>query len=123
MHLKQWSIMLSGKNARSTSQNPLKATNAAVSEIIAKYRQTGLVQINESDAKKILSAYGINTASGALVNSAEEAAKQSEKIGYPLVMKIVSPDIIHKSDVGGVILHLKSSAQVSDAFSSMMVAI
>ncbi len=102
---------------------PIKANTAAVTEIISKYRASGLVQINESDAKKILAAYGINTPAGALVNSADEAAKQAEKIGYPLVMKIVSPDIIHKSDVGGVILHLKSCAQVSDAYNSMMANI
>lgn len=102
---------------------PVKGNKAVVSEIISKYRASGLVQINESDAKKILAAYGINTPSGALVTSADEAAKQSEKIGYPIVMKIVSPDIIHKSDVGGVKLHLKSSAEVRDAYETMLTQI
>lgn len=102
---------------------PIKANTAAVKEIISRYRDSGLAQINESDAKKILAAYGINIPSGALVTSADEAAKQAEKIGFPLVMKIVSPDIIHKSDVGGVILHLESSAQVSEAYTSMMTKI
>lgn len=101
----------------------VKGDRTIVSSIIEKYRAAGQVQINEADTKKILRAYGINTPAGMLVTSAEEAAKEAEKIGYPLVMKIVSPDIIHKSDVGGVILHLKSSAQVSEAFTTMMAKI
>lgn len=102
---------------------PVNGNKSVVTEIISKYRSSGIVQINEADAKKILSAYGINIAKSALVTSAEEAAKLADGIGYPLVMKIVSPDIIHKSDVGGVILHLKSSAQVSDAYNTMMTNI
>ncbi len=100
-----------------------KVDRTIVSSIIEKYRSSDQVQINESDAKKILAAYGIKTPAGALVNSAEEAGKQAESIGYPLVMKIVSPDIIHKSDVGGVILHLNSKSQVEEAFASMMAKI
>ena len=101
----------------------VKGNKTTVSEIISKYRSSGLLQINESDAKKILAAYGINIAKSALVTSAEEAVKLADGIGYPMVMKIVSPDIIHKSDVGGVILHLKSSAQVGDAYTTMITNI
>lgn len=98
----------------------IKGDRAAVSAIIGKYRAAGQVQINESDTKKILRAYGVNTPAGALVCSAEEAAKESVKIGYPIAMKIVSPDIIHKSDVGGVMLHLKTAEAVSEAYSAML---
>lgn len=104
-------------------QKEVKGDRAVVSSIIEKYRAAGQVQINESDTKKIMRAYGINTPAGALVTSAEQAGVEAEKIGYPIAMKIVSPDIIHKSDVGGVVLHLKSASQVSEAFTSMMAKI
>jgi acetyltransferase len=104
----------------SAQSREIKGDRETVSSIIKKYRAAGQVQINESDTKKILRAYGINTPAGALVSSAEEAAKEAEKIGYPIVMKIVSPDIIHKSDVGGVMLHLKSADAVSEAYSAMI---
>ncbi|HEX3019399.1 MAG TPA: acetate--CoA ligase family protein [Chitinispirillaceae bacterium] len=107
----------------SVEAREIKGDRATVSAIIEKYRAAGLVQINESDTKKIMRAYGINTPAGALVTNAEEAAKEAEKIGYPIAMKIVSPDIIHKSDVGGVMLHLKTSTQVSEAFSAMIAKI
>ncbi len=108
------------KKQPSAESREIKGDRATVSTIIKKYRAVGQVQINESDTKKVLKAYGINTPAGALVNSAEEAAKEAEKIGYPIAMKIVSPDIIHKSDVGGVMLHLKTAAAVSEAYSAML---
>jgi len=108
------------KTIPSVKSKEIKGDRDTVSAIIGKYRAAGQVQINESDTKKILRAYGINTPAGVLVSSAEEAAKESQKIGYPIAMKIVSPDIIHKSDVGGVMLHLKSAEAVSDAYSAML---
>jgi acetyl coenzyme A synthetase (ADP forming)-like protein len=108
------------KKKPSVESKEIKGDRAAVSAIIGKYRAAGQVQINESDTKKILRAYGVNTPAGALVSSAEEAAKESAKIGYPIAMKIVSPDIIHKSDVGGVMLHLKTAEAVSQAYSAML---
>jgi succinyl-CoA synthetase beta subunit len=57
------------------------------------------------------------------VATVEEAVETAPRIGYPLAMKIVSPDIIHKSDVGGVKLNLNSAADVADAFELMMLRI
>lgn len=108
------------KNRDKDGYEHVKGDKAKVSEIIAKYRASGMVQINEPDAKQILSAYGVAIGKGALVHSAEEAAEKAEKIGYPIVMKIVSPDIIHKSDVGGVTLFLKSKEEVSAAYTAML---
>ena len=89
---------------------------AQVGEIIARYRKKECVQVNECDAKAIFKAYGIRIPAGALVGSAEEAKIESLKIGFPLVMKIVSPDIIHKSDIGGVVLNLKNQNDVAEAY-------
>ncbi len=58
--------------------------------------------ITEEQAKQVLTEYGVKVPDYALVNSADQAATQAKKIGFPLVMKIVSPQILHKTDVGGV---------------------
>lgn len=81
------------------------------------------LQIGEADAKGILDAYGFNVAPGRLVCDAEEAMTFAERIGYPIAMKIASPDIIHKSDMGGVKLNLTTPAQVRDAYDLMMLRI
>ncbi len=57
---------------------------------------------------EIVSAYGIPTAPMKLATSAEEAAEIARELGFPLVMKIASPDILHKSDIGGVLLDISN---------------
>ncbi len=96
---------------------------AKVKAIIKQHTDAGTFQINEVNAKEIFRAYGMNVAAGKLVTTAGEAAKAAETIGYPLVMKIVSPDVLHKSDMGGVKLNLKSADEVSAAFETMMSSI
>ncbi|HLV30430.1 MAG TPA: acetate--CoA ligase family protein [Chitinispirillaceae bacterium] len=108
------------RNRDKTVQELFKGEREKVTEIIKRYRQSKEVQINEADAKSILRAYGIKTPDGALVTNSQGAVTRAEKIGFPLVMKIVSPDIIHKSDVGGVVLNLQDSQQVAAAFDSMI---
>jgi acetyltransferase len=109
--------------APQSQQAQYAADRLAVTSTIQSYRDAGNVQVNEVDAKKILGAYGIRTAAGALVKSADEAGRFASKLGYPLVLKIVSPDIIHKSDVGGVVLNLKTRKQAVAAFETMMSTI
>ena len=99
---------------------PIEGNRKTVEAVIARYRANNLVQINEADAKAILKAYGVKTPAGALVTTVEEAEKRAGKLGFPLAMKIVSPDIIHKSDVGGVVLNLKNRKAVAAAFEQMM---
>jgi len=89
--------------------------------IIARQLKTGNLQIGEADAKSILDAYGFNVPPGRLVVDVEEAVSFAEKTGYPIAMKIASPDIIHKSDLGGVRLNLASPNAVRDAFDLMML--
>jgi acetate---CoA ligase (ADP-forming) len=73
-------------------------------------------QISEVEAKEILAAYGFRTLPGALATDREESVEAAERIGYPVVMKVVSPSIIHKSDLGGVLINLGSADQVRDAY-------
>jgi acetate---CoA ligase (ADP-forming) len=87
--------------------------------LIDEQLAAGALQVDEPSAKAILRAYGIRLADGGLVASAAEAGALADRIGFPLVMKIVSPDVIHKSDMGGVRLNLKSRDEVEDAFKTM----
>ncbi|PQP33499.1 acetyl CoA synthetase subunit alpha, partial [Desulfobacteraceae bacterium SEEP-SAG9] len=68
----------------------------------------------------LLSAYGIPVNKTEIAVTVEEAVEKSEKLGFPVVMKIYSREITHKSDIGGVKLDLKSQAQVEKAFREIM---
>ncbi|WP_048190209.1 acetate--CoA ligase family protein [Methanobacterium sp. SMA-27] len=68
----------------------------------------------------ILKAYGIPTVGTAITTTVEETVKAAEEIGYPLVMKIVSPQISHKSDVGGIKLYLNNAEEIRTAYEDMM---
>jgi len=70
----------------------------------------------EPEAKTLCMEYGIPVTKFKVATSPEETAKFAEGIGYPVVLKIVSPDVLHKFDVGGVVLNLKNVAEVKDAY-------
>lgn len=94
-----------------------------VERIITRSRRFNLLQLNEVKSKKILASYGFNVPAGSLVTNAEEAVEQARRTGFPVAMKIVSPDIVHKSDMGGVKLNLNSAQKVRDGFDLMMMRI
>ena len=75
--------------------------------------------ITEESSKEILSEYGIKVPHYALVTNTDEAARKSKEIGFPLVAKIVSVDILHKTDVGGVKVGLNSEDEVKKTFDDM----
>jgi len=75
--------------------------------------------LDEVESKRLLKAYGIPISQEAIAQSATEAAKIAKKIGFPVVAKVVSPDILHKSDIGGVVLNLNSAAEVKKAFDAI----
>ena len=75
--------------------------------------------ITEESSKEILSEYGIKVPQYALVTSSDEAVKKTKEIGFPLVAKIVSADILHKTDLGGVKIGLRSEDEVKKAFDDM----
>jgi acyl-CoA synthetase (NDP forming) len=72
--------------------------------------------LDEVASKKLLRAYGIPVSQEAIASSAAEAVKIARKIGFPVVAKVVSAEILHKSDIGGVVLNLNSAAEVKKAF-------
>ncbi len=75
--------------------------------------------ITEESAKEILTAYGIKVPMYALVKTESEAVKKAKEIGFPLVAKVVSPEILHKTDVSGVEVGLRSEAKVRETFADM----
>jgi len=91
-----------------------------VAEIFAKVRAEGRVQIGDAESRDILTAYGIRIPKSKLCATADDAVAFADKIGYPVVMKIASPDILHKTDVGGVRVGLETSTDVRDAFDLMV---
>lgn len=92
-----------------------------VQRIIKRQVRTDRLQVGEAQAKDILRAYGFNVPLGQSCSTADEAVETAERIGYPVAMKIASPDVIHKSDMGGVKLNLDSANSVRDAFDLMMM--
>jgi len=94
-----------------------------VERIISRRIKTGRLQLGEVKAKSILAAYGFRVPEGVLATTAEEAVEAGEHLGYPLVMKVVSPDIVHKSDIGGVRLNITTREGVQDAFDLMTLRI
>lgn len=97
------------------------ANKARVEKIIRRYRRMGQRVVGEQDAKDIIEAYGILTPEGDKVHSGEDAVRVANQIGYPVVMKVASPDISHKSDLGGVKVGLRNAEAVQDAYELMML--
>jgi acetyl-CoA synthetase (ADP-forming) len=91
-----------------------------VSSIFEEVRKSGRKHLLEMEAKNVCMEYGIPVTRFRLAKSEAEAVKFAEEMGYPVVLKIVSPDIIHKSDVGGVTLNLKKAKEVRKAYKQIM---
>jgi len=85
-------------------------------KIIEKALSEGRLNLLEPEAKAICIDYGISTPDFAVAQSKEEALKSSQKLGYPIVLKIVSPDILHKTEAGGVIVGLNSPGEVEKGY-------
>lgn len=91
-----------------------------ISEIFNKVKKEGRKFLLEPEAKRVCIEYGIPVTDFEVAKSREEAVRFASKIGYPVVLKIVSPDVIHKSDVGGVIVNLKDANDVQKAYERIM---
>ena len=88
--------------------------------VIADVRAAGRLTIGDSEARKILEAYGLRIPASHLAATPDEAIRRAAEIGYPVVLKIASPDILHKTDVEGVKVGLENASQVKDAFELMV---
>lgn len=95
----------------------------SIAQVIEKARGQGRTVLTEIESKEILAEAGIPVAKATLARTPKEAAEAATKVGFPVVLKIVSPDITHKSDVGGVRVGLKSAAEVQSAFDEIVASV
>jgi len=95
---------------------PCTVCTSRVRELFDRVRSEGRVSIGDTEAREVLEAYGFPIPQSRLAETPEEAIEFAEEMGYPVVLKIASPDILHKTDVGGIKLNLGSPDDVRDAF-------
>jgi acetyltransferase len=96
---------------------------AEAERILEGARQAGRVLLTEHESKRLLSAYGIPTVETHLANNADEAAAAARALGFPVVVKLHSETLTHKTDVGGVKLDLGSEAEVRAAFAAIRASV
>src|SRR3990172_4771346 len=89
-------------------------------QIIQKAVQQKQYQLLEPQAKELIEAFGIPTTRHSLVYSVKEAVLAANSIGYPVVMKVVSPDVLHKTDYGGVRLNVKNGDEVEYGYEGIL---
>jgi acetyltransferase len=101
-------------------KNTLEFDNREADGIIAKALREGSGFLSEWESKRVLNAYGIPCTPTEPAGTSGEAVRLARKMGYPVVMKVLSPDIIHKTNAGGVLLGLKSDRDVEEAFERIL---
>jgi acetyltransferase len=118
-------------NLRSLYETPLPSLEfdtegpdrALAEKLIDSARQSGRTLLTEVEAKQLLSAYGIPTVETRVATSEAEAVKHADEIGYPVVLKLLSETITHKSDVGGVQLYLTGADAVRGAYRAIQSSV
>jgi len=94
-----------------------------VEKVVERHLRQNIREVGETESKEVIEAYGFVTPKGSIAATANQAANIAQQIGYPVVLKIWSPDILHKSDVDGVKVGLSNEREVKDAFDLMMYRI
>jgi acetyl coenzyme A synthetase (ADP forming)-like protein len=98
---------------------PAQADKAAVRQILEHVRAAKRTCLTAPEGKLVCDAYGIPVPQEGVARSAAEAKKLAERMGYPVVMKIVSPDILHKTEAGGVLVGIKSAEEVARGYDTI----
>ena len=99
-----------------TDVKTFEVTKDGVRKVFDKARAQSRNYLHETEAMEVLKSYGFQIPKSQLAKTEDECAKLCEEIGYPVVLKVSSPDIVHKTDVGGVELNLKNTSEVRDAY-------
>ena len=110
------------KGTLSPKESKDKAALRGRSTLSQLIKRTPTPVLNEIQCKKLLREYDIDVTQPVLTKSKEDAVAEADKLGYPVAMKIVSPQITHKSDIGGVKLGLNTQNDVANAYDEIMVA-
>ena len=111
---------------RAVTAEPPSLPSAArqrTADIIAHARREGRLKLTEQEALAVVEAYGVPTIGSTIATTADEAVRVAESIGFPVVLKVVSQQVIHKSDVGGVRLGLDDAAAVRSAYESIVTRV
>ena len=98
----------------------LPADRARAAALLGSAADRGIDALAESEAREVIAAYGFRGPRSACASSASEASDAAEQIGYPVVLKIISPQILHKSDVGGVRVGLANREAIHEAYAQMV---
>ena len=106
-----------------TEERIFEVDRKKVNEVFAKAASEGRTQLPESEAVAVLEAYGFPTLRAETARASSDVEGICARLGFPLVMKIASPDILHKTDVGGVVLGIKDAAAAEKAFNDMMTSV
>ena len=104
---------------RAASHDALAANRAAIAQILAQAKGEP-PRLAEPEARALLAAYGVDVPAFRAVSTAEEARKAARELAMPLVLKLVSGDVVHKSDVGGVLLGIRDEAATIEGFERLM---
>jgi acetyltransferase len=95
------------------------ADRERVATMFQEARRQGRNQLGEREAREVIAAYGFRLPQNVLTRTVDEAVATATRIGFPVALKIVSPDILHKTDVGGVRLNLQDADAVAEGFSAI----
>ena len=99
----------------------IKSTRMSeIRQILAMVRKDGRTRLTEQEAKKVLACAGVGITREELATTADKAVALSKKMGYPVVLKVASPDILHKTEAGGVKVGLSSAAAVRRAYGEIL---
>jgi acetyltransferase len=109
-------------NPKETIEERIPVDNKKVASLLAKAETQNEHTIAGSEAMEVLTEYGFVVPKMGLAETGHEAVELASKIGYPVVMKIASPDILHKSDIGGVRLGISSDSEAERAFEEIISA-
>src|SRR5450755_4869880 len=93
---------------------------AAVRNILDKVKAEGRTSLTAPEGKLVCDAYGIAVPKEGVAASAADAAKIASSMGFPVVLKIVSPEILHKTEAGGVLVGVKSTEEVQKGFDTVI---
>ena len=117
-------------NLRGLYETPSLAVNGEgtiscdkAAAIIRNARERGQTLLNEYESKQLLATYGIPTVETRIARTEEDAAKEAAAIGYPIVLKLFSETITHKTDVGGVKLNLRNEQEVRGAYQQILASV
>src|SRR3954462_267908 len=106
--------------ALKTTENFKGNARAEVQKVLDRVKAEGRTSLTAPEGKLVCDAYGIPVPKEGVAISAQDAAKLAQGMGFPVVLKIVSPDILHKTEAGGVLVGLKSADEVSKGYETIL---